>query len=229
MLTSPAQVLRRHTRRTSLAVLALLLGLAGLLAAPGAAEAATQSVSVAPGGKASVTDGGAFVDGFGLANFAVPATGARPVTVGVQFRGTSISDGYRTSIAIATDGSLRLRIIRVKAGAETTLVEKALTTKVAAGKRQHPGLGPRNHVHPHPGPCLGRRPGQARLAGQLHRRQQHGAEDLRRRSRCGLTASSATSSATVSLTTTMNAEAKTTSTTTTPRPRSHHPDQLLPG
>jgi hypothetical protein len=217
MLTSPAQALRRHTRRTSLGVLALLLGLAGLLAAPGAAEAATQSVSVAPGGKASVTDGGAFVDGFGLANFAVPATSARPVTVGVQFRGTSASDGYRTSVLIANDGSLRLRIIRVKAGAETTLVEKAIATKVAAGKK----INVQGWAHGTSSVLLRARAwvdGQAKpdwLASYTDSSSTVVKTSAAARVVVSL-ASSATSNATVSLATTMNAEAKTTSTTNTP-------------
>lgn len=137
MLIASPQIRSGRRRRGALGIAGLLVAAVGLSMAPTTASAQTgeNTLSVQPGSQVSAQVGPVFRDGFGLASFVVPATTARPLTVAVQFRGSSVNDGYRASIVIKSDGSLGLQGSRVNGGAEQVLSSLDLPKRVDAGQR----------------------------------------------------------------------------------------------
>lgn len=137
MLTASPHVRPSRRRRSAFGVVGLLVTALGLSVAPTIASAQTgeNTLSVQPGSRVSAQVGPVFRDGFGLASFVVPAATARPLTVAVQFRGSSVNDGYRASLVIKSDGSLGLQGSRVSGGAEQVLSTLALPKRVDAGQR----------------------------------------------------------------------------------------------
>lgn len=129
--TTPTSFAAR-IRRVLLAVLALAVVLA--LAPPVApASAATSTVTLEPGRPVWAKLGGSRTST--LASVAVTVPSALPLAVGLQLRATSHSSGYRTTLSVAADGTVRGSIGRLDSGTETTLLpETGLGLKVAAGE-----------------------------------------------------------------------------------------------
>ncbi|MCA0295750.1 MAG: metallophosphoesterase [Actinobacteria bacterium] len=119
-------------RRALTTLLALFVVLA--LAPPVApAAAASSTLALDPGRTAWATLGGSRTST--LASVAVTVPSALPLAVGLQLRG-SHSSGYRTTLAVAANGSVTGSIGRLDSGAETTLLPATgLGLRVAAGEK----------------------------------------------------------------------------------------------
>ncbi len=120
----------KPARRLILPVVLLAL-VASLLAAP-ASVAGTASLTLLPGRTAWATVGAKRTSVVASVTLVVPS--ALPVEVGLQLRAPSHSSGYRATLLIGADGTVRGSFSRLNSGAESDLLPATdLGVRVAPG------------------------------------------------------------------------------------------------
>ena len=109
------------TRAVAAVVAALTLMVSLLIAAPAAQGAQSGTLTAKASGSASTQIGSTRTSSVALSTITVPAASSLPVYVGVQFRASSIQNGYRLKLRINPDRTVSASFSRVRSGVETPI------------------------------------------------------------------------------------------------------------
>ena len=109
------------TRAVAAVVAALTLMVSLLIAAPAAQAAQSGTLTAKASGSASTQIGSTRTSSVALSTITVPAASSLPVYVGVQFRASSIQNGYRLKLRINPDRTVSASFSRVRSGVETPI------------------------------------------------------------------------------------------------------------
>lgn len=130
--SSPAT---RVAKRTLIGVMSGAVLAAATVLSMGAAEAATSGTLTLAKGSSDLSVIENSTDGQAASSFIVPSSSSRSVYLGLQFRSSSESTGYRTRVAITPNGTVNAGFSRVSASRETVLVSQPIGLTVKPGDK----------------------------------------------------------------------------------------------